>query len=141
MADETSDFWQHHSDEYLKMAFRADRSEILENPDGYGKNTGDCGDTVEIYLTVEEDHVRWVNYMTQGCINTRACAGTVSLLAEGISVPEAWEIKPEDVISYLKTLPEASEHCAELAVGALYRALAQYRTHLRDPWKKVYRKR
>jgi nitrogen fixation NifU-like protein len=34
------------------MAFRHDRREAIEHPDGYGKRTGDCGDTVEMFLTI-----------------------------------------------------------------------------------------
>jgi len=41
---------QEHSMFYLEMAFRNDRRGIIANPDGYGKRTGDCADTVEIYI-------------------------------------------------------------------------------------------
>ena len=41
------DFWQDHSEHYLEMAYRSDRREKIEHPDGYGKRTGECGDTVE----------------------------------------------------------------------------------------------
>ena len=46
------DFWQNHSLHYLEMAFRSDKRETIDHPDGYGKRTGQCGDTVEIFLTV-----------------------------------------------------------------------------------------
>ena len=45
-------FWQEHSLHYLEMAFRSDRREVIEHPDGYGKRTGDCGDTVEMFLSI-----------------------------------------------------------------------------------------
>ncbi|MCK5543482.1 MAG: hypothetical protein KAI40_12395, partial [Desulfobacterales bacterium] len=32
-------------------------------------------------------------------------------------------IKHEEIIKYLKTLPESEHHCAELSVGAFYLAL------------------
>ena len=43
--------------------------------------------------------------------------------SEGRALEEAWSITPEEVASYLETLPGESRHCAELAVGALYLAL------------------
>lgn len=135
-----SDFWNNHSDRFLEMAFRTDRCEIVSNPDGYGKNTGDCGDTIEMFLTLDRDRIRWVAFSTDGCVNTRACANTVAELAEKKSIEEAWQITAEEVIHYLETLPEDSFHCAELAVGALYRALADARRQMREPWKKPYRK-
>ena len=73
-----SDFWDKHSDRYLEMAFRTDRCEIVSQPDGYGKNTGECGDTIEMFLTLDTDRIKWVAFDTDGCINTRACANTVA---------------------------------------------------------------
>jgi nitrogen fixation NifU-like protein len=133
------DFWNKHSTQYLEMAFRTDRCEVVEKPDGYGRNKGECGDTIEIFLTFEEDHVKWVSFAADGCMNTRACANTVSVMTEGKTLDDAWKIKVEDVISYLETLPEKSHHCAELAVGALYMALTDCRINRKEPWKKLYK--
>ena len=132
------DFWQEHSLRYLEMAFRNDRRAIIAQPDGYGKRTGDCADTVEIYLTVRDGRIQSVSYQTDGCMNTNACANTVAELIEGQSVENAWEFTPEDVIDYLETLPAENFHCAELAVGALYQALRNYQDNQRTPWKKLY---
>ena len=44
--------------------------------------------------------------------------------AEGKPVDSAWQISPEQVSTFLSTLPADHFHCAELAVGALYLALA-----------------
>jgi nitrogen fixation protein NifU and related proteins len=134
------DFWNKHSDHYLEMAFRTDRCEIIAKPDGYGKNTGECGDTIEIYLTVSDDRIQWVSFVTDGCMNTRACANTVADMAEKKTLDDAWKVKTEDVIAYLQTLPEESFHCAELAVGALYLALTNARVNLKESWKKLYQK-
>jgi hypothetical protein len=38
---------------FLEMAFRTDRRERLEKPDGYGKKTGNCGDTVEFFINLD----------------------------------------------------------------------------------------
>ncbi len=135
------DFWQHHSVKYLEMAFRTDKQEILESPDGYGKRTGDCGDTIEMFINVCDEHIRSVSFNVNGCINTNACANTVVSLAEGKSIEEAWEITTENVADYLETLPTHETHCAELAVGSLYLALADARESKKAPWKKLYRKK
>ena len=134
------DFWGDHSLHYLEMAFRHDRRERVQYPDGYVKRTGECGDTVEMFLCIKSGRIQSVSYDTHGCINTNACANTVSHLSEGKTIEEAWEITPEDVIEFLETLPKENYHCAELAVGAFYLALANYQEHQRDPWKKLYQK-
>ena len=122
------DFWQDHSRNYLEMAFRADRQETISNPHGYGVNVGTCGDRVEMFLMTEAGRITSVSFRAQGCMNTNACANTVAELAEGKTLEDAWEITPQDVIDFLETLPEESTHCAELAVGAFYKALSKVKS-------------
>ena len=138
MNEKVIDFWQDHSLNYLAMAFGHDRRQRLQDPDGYAKRTGSCGDTVEMFLYIECGRIQTVSFDTDGCINTNACANTVSHLSEGKTIEEAWQITPEDVIGFLETLPMGNYHCAELAVGALYLALTNCRQLQRNSWKKPY---
>ena len=140
MTGEKFDFWRDHSLHYLEMAFRYDRRERLQKPDGYGKRTGECGDTVEMFLGIKDSRIQSVSFDTNGCINTNACANTVSHLVEGRAIEEAWDITPEDVVEFLETLPKENYHCADLAVGAFYLALANYQELQRNPWKKPYQR-
>ena len=137
---ESFNFWRDHSLEYLEMAFRHEKRERIENADGYGKRNGECGDSVEMFLMINDGKIQSVSFDTDGCINTTACCNTVARLAEGKKVEEAWEITPHDVIEYLRTLQPENYHCAELAVGALYLALTNYQEHQRNPWKRLYQK-
>jgi nitrogen fixation protein NifU and related proteins len=139
MGEAVFDFLNDHSEQFIRMALSYNRQEAVTNPDGYGKNTGDCGDTVEFFLTVRNDRVEFISYGVNGCINTNACANTVVNMADGKPVDALWKITPDRIIRYLKTLPPESIHCAELAVGALYRALANYQDMKINPWKKGYR--
>lgn len=109
--------------------------------DGYGKNTGECGDTVEMALALKGDVVFHVSFEIDGCGNTLASAAVVARLVEGKTIHEAWGVTPEDVIDSLGSLPPESEHCAELAVGALYLALTNARELQQSSWKKYYQKR
>jgi nitrogen fixation protein NifU and related proteins len=124
MSSDNVEFWRKHSIEYLENAFDYQRHEKIENADGYGKNVGSCGDTIEMYLTTRDELVERVSLNIDGCINTNACANAVASMIEGKPAANAWDISPEQVADYLKTLPEENMHCAELAVGALYLALA-----------------
>ena len=135
---ETSDFWQDHSLSFLEMAFRTDRRERLDKPDGYGKKAGDCGDTVEFFINLDGDRISTLSYDINGCLNTNACCNTVVELAEGKPLDTAWEVTPEQVSKFLESLPNDHFHCAELVVGTLYLALANARENRRSPWKKLY---
>lgn len=135
------DFLRDHSDRFLEMAFRTDRDGRLYNPHASASNTGDCGDSIEIFLTIDEKNViDSVMFAIDGCINTRACANVLGDLIENNPVQHAWSVTPEAIARELETLPPDHFHCAELAAGALYKALTRYRTLSRDPWKKSYMK-
>ncbi|MBB1094536.1 iron-sulfur cluster assembly scaffold protein [Rhodopseudomonas palustris] len=122
----TFDFWQDHSDQFLVMANLWDRRTAMENPDAIGRKTGDCGDSITIYLAVKKGIVEHLSYELEGCINTNACANVLAVLVEGKPVEFCWNVTPADIIDYLQTLPEDHHHCAELAVGTLYLALADW---------------
>lgn len=139
MSADPLEFIEHHSPEFIEMASDYHRMERLAHPDGYGKRTGDCGDTVEMFLTIRDDGViETVSIQVDGCLNTVATANTVAFMSEGKTVEEAWDITPEKVADYLKTLEEDHFHCAELAVGAFCLALVNHRDMKQNSWKKSY---
>lgn len=135
---ESADFWQDHSLTFLEMAFRTDRRERITQPDGYGKKTGDCGDTIEFFITLNGDVITTLSYDIDGCLNTNACCNAIINMVEDQTMATAWEVAPERVAEYLESLPHDHFHCAELAVGTLYLALANAREKQRSPWKKIY---
>lgn len=122
-----------HSDRFKQMASNTERFGTLEEPDGYGIKKGDCGDIVELYLSIRDGQIRTVTFQIAGCLNTFACAYTLSFLAEGRMAADCWHIAPENIIEYLETLPSDHHHCAELVVGTFYLALNNYGKKLREP--------
>lgn len=141
MKEDVTDFVNKHSRQYLEMALKHDDRGIPEYPDGYGTQTGVCGDTVEIFLKVQNNMVKQVTFNADGCLNTNACCNTLVHLVEGRTVEDAWHVIPEDIADFLETLPEDHFHCAELTAGALYLALNNYRELQKSPWKKNYQTR
>ena len=138
MIQKRFNFFQDHSLKYLEMALRTDRQAKIAMPDGYGNRTGDCGDTVEFFLSVRDDVIEDISFLVHGCMNTNACCNAVVEMACDMRVEDAWDITPEYVIRYLETLPSYHFHCAELTVGTFYLALSNYQDLRRSPWKKTY---
>lgn len=124
MKDNQLDFFQVHSLKFIEMSLSTDRIEKVEQPDGYGKRTGDCGDTVEFFLMCRDTRIESVSFQVHGCLNTTACCNTAAHFIEGKTIDEAWKVSPEQINDFLETLPEDHFHCAELAVGGLYLALS-----------------
>ena len=128
-----------HSAHFQEMVARVERCGILEKPDGYGKRVGDCGDTIEMYLSIRGGQLQMITFRVEGCANTVACGNTVSFLMEGRTLADGWQLTPENVIAYLETLENDHHHCAELAVGAFYNALADYNRRQQEAWKTPYK--
>jgi len=133
--------FEEHSENFQQMVSRVERYGELARPDGYGKRRGDCGDTVEMFLSIQAGQIRMVTFRVEGCANTVACGNTVSYLMEGRSLTDGWKLTPENVSDFLQTLSTDHFHCAELAVGAFYRALTDYNRRQKEPWKKEYPRR
>lgn len=140
MTEKPFDFWQDHAKQFLELAYCTERHETWDQADGRGKRTGSCGDTVELFIKEKDHCIHAIALRVEGCLNTNACANAVAILAEGKTIAEAWEITTEVVIAYLETLQPDHHHCAELAVGAFYKALTDCNTKRRQPWKKIYDK-
>lgn len=121
--DEAFDFWNDHSIEFLEMAMKRDFQETVSNPDGYGKATRECGDTIEFFLMADQKKLTAVSYNIKGCIFTHACANTIIKILEGNGLSGGEQIRETDILGYLKTLPEREAHCASLALGAFNQAL------------------
>jgi nitrogen fixation NifU-like protein len=127
-----------HSENFKKMVVQAERYGELERPDAYGSRTGECGDTIEMYLSIRGSQIQMVTFRVEGCSNTVACGNTVSFLMEGRTLTDAWELTPENVSDYLQSLPPDHFHCAELAVGAFYKALTNYNKREKEQWKNAF---
>lgn len=113
----------------------------LENPDGYAKVKGTCGDSMEMYLRVKNDTITECTFQTDGCGTTVVCGSVATELAVGKSLIEALgAVSAAEILRILGGLPEESIHCAQLASETLRRALADYLYQKNSPWKKSYRK-
>jgi len=120
------------------MELRTNHRRRIIKPDGYGVNTRQCGDTVEIFLVAHRDCIQDASYETNGCLETNACAYAVVEMVSGRRIDDVWQISATDVVDYLQTLATDHHHCAVLAVGALYRALVDLRKKQAKPWMKLY---
>ena len=110
-------------------------------PDGFGRITGPCGDTMEIYLKVRDDKVINASFWTDGCGPSIASGSMVTEMAKLMNISEAQRISQHDVLAALGGLPEESEHCALLAANTLKEAIKDYLAFKNESWKRAYRGR
>ena len=109
---------------------------LFHNPKNWGKPVnftishsykGKKNDTMDFYLTIQDDIIKSANFFTDGCGATVATGSQTTLLIEGKSLEYAESLKPEDIDLALKGLPDDHKHSLELAVNALRTLIAKYK--------------
>jgi len=105
-------------------------SRQIESPDGFARITGSCGDTLEIYLKVEDKRIIDASFQTDGCNPSIAAGGMITELAHGLMTGKARGFTQQDVLDALGGLPHENEHCALLAVNTLNEALNNIKSNI-----------
>ena len=129
------------SPEVQKRALNPPLLGEISVPDGYAHVTGDCGDSMEVFLAIKDRRIRQARFDTLGCGFTLACGSVAMEMAEGKTVSDAMLIDASKITLALGGLPVTHEHCSELAVETLRKAIQDYLFRGKEPWKKLYRNR
>jgi nitrogen fixation NifU-like protein len=99
---------------------------MCDQHNAFGMIDGFCGDTMMMWIQVENDVIVDISFHTDGCQNSVAAGGMAAKLARGKTLSEAMEIDDMVILNALGGLPE-DEHCAELASNTLRVAISDYR--------------
>ena len=95
----------------------------MEDADCSTFMTGMCGDTVGIYVKLDNQRISRISFISNGCGPTIACGSAVTSMAQGLPLEEAMKISSSALIEFLDGLPRENTHCADLAVNTLRGAL------------------
>jgi nitrogen fixation NifU-like protein len=98
----------------------------MNNPDGYAKSVGVCGDTMEMFLRFEGGRVKEALYQADGCGSSSICASFAAELSMGKAPSEVLAISGEVIMETLEGLPKEDEHLAFLAAQTLQQAVNDY---------------
>ncbi|MFZ6017723.1 MAG: iron-sulfur cluster assembly scaffold protein [Nitrospirota bacterium] len=131
----TKKHFEHKGPEYVFS-----NAEVMEDADGFASMISSCGDTMEIWLKINNDIIIRATFMTNGCGTTIASGSMVTEISKGKSIKEALKISQQDILDALGGLPEGNRHCALLAANTLKEAISEYMAVKKDPWKRAYRK-
>lgn len=95
----------------------------IAGADSYARLTGECGDTMEMYIKIRNDRIEKAGYMTDGCSSSSIAGSFAAELAMGKNFEEVLDLQGTDVLEMIGRFPEAEEHCAHLAVRTIQEAL------------------
>jgi nitrogen fixation NifU-like protein len=101
----------------------------MDNPDGFAEvGSSECGDTMAMYLRVQDGRIDDVKYQTYGCCAAIASSSIATDMVKGKSVDEADAITKADIVKELGGLPEKKIHCSLMVEDAIHAAIANYRS-------------
>jgi nitrogen fixation NifU-like protein len=98
----------------------------MPSANGHGRLTGECGDTIEIFLKFDNDRVIAASYMTDGCASSAICGSFAAELSMGRDPEALTDITGDAVLAAIGRLPESDHHCAGLAAASLQEAVNSY---------------
>ena len=99
----------------------------MQEADGVGTvGEPNCGDSLTIYLKVLDGKIKDISFLVFGCTASIATSSMITVLAKGKSLEEAITISEQEVIDCLDGLPEKKQHCSNLGVSALRKAIYNY---------------
>ena len=116
-----------YSERTLEEAYNPKNVGVLDDPDGYARITGPCGDTMQIHLKIADAKIVDCKFITDGCGPSTASGSAVTEMAKGKTIEDALLIQDKDILAVLDGLPEESIHCPVLAVNTLRAAIEDYK--------------
>ncbi|MFZ7103925.1 MAG: iron-sulfur cluster assembly scaffold protein [Peptococcaceae bacterium] len=125
-------FWSAFSETVIDHAKNPRNLGNIQDESSYAYLTGQCGDTIQIWVKIEEDMIKEITFWTDGCGTTIASGSMVTELAKGKNIADALQITPLEVLEALGGLPDESVHCAILATNTLQEALKKYQRQCRE---------
>ena len=100
----------------------------METPDGVGEATNPvCGDTMRLFIKVDQGRIVDVAFLTFGCGAAIAASSMLTEMIKGKSLDEVLTLSDQDIVQALGGLPPTKVHCSVLAEKAVQAAVADYR--------------
>ena len=115
-----------YSDKAIEYYLNRPKMGSLPDANQVSELTGPCGDTMKIYLKLDDGRIEDAKIQVLGCPGAVASAMVAMELATGKTIEEAHNIKDRDIFRVLEALPDQKQHCIRLAVKTLQKALDEY---------------
>jgi nitrogen fixation NifU-like protein len=96
----------------------------LPDADQVTEVTGECGDTMKVYLQLEGNRIKNARFQVLGCPGAVASAMVAADLVKGKTLQESRAICDRDIFCALDGVPDRKLDCIRLAVKTLQKAIA-----------------
>ncbi len=100
----------------------------LPDADQITELTGICGDTMKIYLKIEDGRIKDAKIQVLGCPGAVASAMAAMDLIRGKTLDEAKRLQDADIFRVLEEIPDQKQHCIRLTNKTLQKAIEEYQS-------------
>jgi len=99
----------------------------IPDADGVGA-VGDptCGDSMKVWIKVEDNHITHITFKCQGCPAAIATGSIMTEMVKGMHIDDAYRVTDEVIVDALGGLPDDKQHCSNLGATGLYRAIMNW---------------
>jgi nitrogen fixation protein NifU and related proteins len=101
----------------------------LPDADQVSELTGSCGDTMKVYLKVEDGRIKDAKIQVLGCPGAVASAMAAMDIIKGKTLEEAQGLKDRDIFRMLEDIPDQKTHCIRLTNKTIQKAIEEYRSN------------
>jgi nitrogen fixation NifU-like protein len=84
--------------------------------------TGQCGDTMKVYLKMNDDIIEDAKIQVLGCPGAISAAMVAMEMIKGMTIEQARKITDRDIFRRLVEIPDQKQHCIRLAVKTMNKA-------------------
>ncbi len=103
---------------------------ILDSPDQVTELTGPCGDSMKVYLKIEDGTIQDAKIQVLGCPGAISSAMVAMEMAKGKTLDEAKTINEGEIFKVLENIPDQKQHCIQLSVKTLQNAIDEYQKEM-----------
>ncbi len=122
------------SEKAIDYAMNPRNAGSMEDTDAFASVTGSCGDTMEVWLKVDDGQIVHATFWTDGCGPSIACGSMATELVKRRTLRDALGIEASDILEALGGLPDSHIHCSLLASKTLTKAILRYiNSHQGEP--------
>ena len=115
-----------YSDKAIMYFLNKTNMGILPDADQITEMTGQCGDTMKVYLKLENGRIKDAKIQVLGCPGAVASAMAAMDLIKGKTLKEAMAITDRDIFRMLEDIPDQKQHCIRLTNKTVQKAIEEY---------------
>jgi len=111
------------------IKYYMEKPNMREMPDAdqVSEFLGSCGDTMKVFLKIDDNTITDASYQVLGCPGAISAAMAAVDLIRGKDLDFAKKLNDGDIFKVLVEIPVKKHHCIQLAVKALHKAVDEYR--------------